>query len=104
MEVFSSCRSRWVSVNPQVTIPHPGHVKVTAALRDTAGDRLASSDFLVNDEFYGDPFAPTVLAWPTWNTPAPSGGAYVDVLVEIDPDTTVADDEYEQTATVLCGT
>jgi hypothetical protein len=28
----------------------------------------------------------------------------VDVLVEVDPDTTVADDEYEQTATVLCGT
>ncbi len=104
MEVFSDCHTRWVSINPQVTIPHPGLVKVTARLKDTAGNEIIGSDYLVNDEYYGDPFAPTVLTWPTWNSPAPAGGAYVDVLVEVDPDTTVTGDEYDDTGTVLCAT
>ncbi len=104
MEVFSDCHTRWVSINPQVTIPHPGVVKVTARLKDAAGNEIIGSDYLVNDEFYGDPFAPTVLTWPTWNSPAPAGGAYVDVLIEVDPDSTEVGDEYEDTATVLCAT
>jgi hypothetical protein len=91
-------------VNPELTIPHPGVFKLTASLRDTAGNRLANSDFLVNGEYYGDPFAPTVLTWPTWNTPAPAGGAYVDVLLEVDPDPLEPADEYQLNDTVLCAT
>ncbi len=102
MVTYAQCRSRYVWVNPQVTMPHEAQVQVTAALYDSAGERIAVTDgYLVNDYFYGDPFQPTVLTWPVWSTPVAADGAYVEVLVEVDPGTP---DAYTVRGTVLCAT
>ena len=99
---YAACRPRYVWVNPQITMPHEAQVQVTAALYDSAGERIAATDgYLVNDYFYGDPFQPTVLTWPVWSTPASADGAYVEVLVEVDPGTP---DAYTVRGTVLCAT
>jgi uncharacterized delta-60 repeat protein len=98
---YSACRSRFVWINPQVTIPTTAHVRVNAHLYDAAGNRIASSEYLVDGEYYGDPLQPTVLTWPLWTTPVPTGGTYAEVLVEVDPDTP---DAYTVRGTVACVT
>ncbi len=101
LQITADCGPRFVSVYPQVTIPQVTFVQMTAALYDTTGQRLAASDFLVNEQFYGDPFSPTVLTWPEWTTPAPPDGAYVEVIIKANPGT---QDEYTASGSVLCAT
>jgi uncharacterized delta-60 repeat protein len=102
LTAYAFCGPRLVSVNPQVTLFEPTLVQLSAALYDVAGNRLLStSGYLVNDVYGGDPFQPNTLAWPDWTTPAPAGGAYVEVLLEADSDTPTP---YTETVTVPCAT
>jgi hypothetical protein len=98
---YSACRSRFVWVNPQVTIPTTAYVRVSAHLYDAADNRIASSEYLVDGEYYGDPLQPTVLTWPLWTTPVPTGGTYAEILAEVDPGTP---DAYTVRGTVACQT
>lgn len=102
LTVYSFCGPRFVSVNPQVTLFEPTLVQLSAALYDVAGNRLlATTGYLANGEFGADPFQPNVLAWPDWTTPAPAGGAYVEILLEADMDTAAP---YTERVTVPCAT
>jgi hypothetical protein len=97
---IANCRSRFVWVNPQVTlqtadflsndtaIATSTFVRISASLFDAAGQRvLATNGYILNDTIEGDPFQPKTLTFPVWVTSAPAGGKIADVLVELDPDT-----------------
>jgi hypothetical protein len=87
MVTYAQCRSRFVWVNPEVTIPDEAYLTMTASLYNAQGVRIATNDgYIVDDLFFGDPFLPTVLTWPVWTTPAPAGGAYVEVRIDVNPD------------------
>jgi hypothetical protein len=102
MVLYSQCRSRFVWVNPQITVPLVDTIQVTAALYDAAGARIAETDgYLVNDTFFGDPFQPVILSWPVWSTPAPPDGTFVEVFILVNPGTI---DEYEVRGGVQCVT
>jgi uncharacterized delta-60 repeat protein len=84
----TDCRARALWINPQFTIMDdtgPVQIRVTASLYDSSGNRLASTKGpIVDGLFYGSPFHPTVVTWPTWSTPVRAGGSYVRVFMEVD--------------------
>jgi hypothetical protein len=99
---YVDCRSRWVSVNPQVTLSEDTFIRLGAALYDASGRRIATPEgYLAYGEFFADFANPLTLTWPQWSDPAPAGGDHVEVLLEANPDTP---DAYIVTATVPCRT
>ena len=99
---YVDCRSRWVSVNPQVTIDEDTFIRLSAALYDQSGQRIATPDgYLAYGDFFANFASPLTLTWPVWSGPVPAGGDHVDVMLEANPDTP---DAYVITATVSCKT
>jgi hypothetical protein len=100
---YVDCGSRFVSVNPQVTLSEDTFIRLGAALYNASGQRIATPEgYLAYGEFFADFANPLTLTWPSWASPAPTGGAYVEVLLEANPD--IPEDAYTVTATVPCRT
>ncbi len=86
LTTYAECGSRWVWVNPAITVFEQTYLEVSAALYNAAGDRIATSNgFIAQGDFFGDLGEPLSVEWPVWNAPVPAGGVYAQVFVEAVP-------------------
>jgi hypothetical protein len=86
MVTYAQCGPRWAWVNPQITLYEETYLELTAALYDANGTRIATQQgFVANGVFYADLSEPLSVTWPVWQSPVPSGGAYIEVALEADP-------------------
>ena len=86
LTTYAECGSRWVWVNPSITVFEQTYLEVSAALYNAAGDRIATSNgFIAEGDFFGDLGEPMAIEWPVWNAPVPAGGVYAQVFLKAVP-------------------
>jgi uncharacterized delta-60 repeat protein len=99
---LAQCGPRFLWVNPQITLAHDSFLQVSATLYDGQGNRIANPDgYLLEGDFFANFGSPLRIDWPVWESPAPAGGVYAEIVLEADPGTP---DAYTAVNVVDCRT